>query len=133
MAQHGFAPVVERRGDQADITLVACPSETTALIDPDTVCGFRGIRVEGNAAYAVTSSPSARAQRMCARRPCQPVARASPQGSSSGAEHVVEAPLDSTATRNSASVVNGRRSHDDNSISTTSPTCSMSSKNSANK
>jgi len=40
MAQHGFAPVAERHGDQVDIALGACPFETTALVDPDTVCGL---------------------------------------------------------------------------------------------
>ena len=40
MAQHGFQPVAEQRGDQVDITLGACPFETTALVDPDTVCGL---------------------------------------------------------------------------------------------
>lgn len=40
MAQHGFQPIAERDGDQVDITLGACPFETTALADPDTVCGL---------------------------------------------------------------------------------------------
>lgn len=40
MAQHGFEPVAERRGVQVDITLGACPFETTALVDPVTVCGL---------------------------------------------------------------------------------------------
>ena len=40
MAQHCFQPVAEQRGDQVDITLGVCPFETTALVDPDTVCGL---------------------------------------------------------------------------------------------
>ncbi|MEO6123795.1 MAG: helix-turn-helix domain-containing protein [Ilumatobacteraceae bacterium] len=40
MAQYGFEPSVERSGDQAEITLEACPFETTALVDPTTVCGL---------------------------------------------------------------------------------------------
>lgn len=40
MAQHGFEPTAERHGDEVDIALGACPFETTALVDPDTVCGL---------------------------------------------------------------------------------------------
>lgn len=40
MARHGFEPTSKRRGNQVDIALGACPFETTALADPDTVCGL---------------------------------------------------------------------------------------------
>jgi len=40
MARHGFEPAAKRRGSQVDIVLNACPFETTALVDPDTVCGL---------------------------------------------------------------------------------------------
>jgi predicted ArsR family transcriptional regulator len=40
MARHGFEPTVKRRGNQVDVVLGACPFETTALVDPDTVCGL---------------------------------------------------------------------------------------------
>jgi predicted ArsR family transcriptional regulator len=40
MAQHGFEPVAQRRGEQVDITLGVCPFQTAALVDPDTVCGL---------------------------------------------------------------------------------------------
>jgi predicted ArsR family transcriptional regulator len=40
MERHGFEPTSTRRGDQADIVLGTCPFETTALVDPDTVCGL---------------------------------------------------------------------------------------------
>ncbi len=40
MARHGFEPLAKRRGNQVDIVLGACPFETTALVDPDTVCGL---------------------------------------------------------------------------------------------
>lgn len=39
MERHGFEPIATRRGNQVDIVLGACPFETTALADPDTVCG----------------------------------------------------------------------------------------------
>ncbi len=39
MGRHGFDPTAKRRGRQVDIVLGACPFETTALADPDTVCG----------------------------------------------------------------------------------------------
>ena len=40
MRRHGFEPTATRRGDQIDIVLGACPFETTAMADPDTVCGL---------------------------------------------------------------------------------------------
>ena len=40
MERHGFEPTATRRGDQIDIVLGVCPFETTALADPDTVCGL---------------------------------------------------------------------------------------------
>jgi predicted ArsR family transcriptional regulator len=40
MERHGFEPTATRRGGQIDIRLGACPFETTALADPDTVCGL---------------------------------------------------------------------------------------------
>jgi predicted ArsR family transcriptional regulator len=40
MARHGFEPAAKRRGNEVDIVLGACPFETTALADPDTVCGL---------------------------------------------------------------------------------------------
>jgi predicted ArsR family transcriptional regulator len=38
--RQGFEPTAKRRGNQIDIVLGACPFETTALADPDTVCGL---------------------------------------------------------------------------------------------
>ena len=38
--RYGFDPVSERSGDHVDLVLHACPFETTALADPDTVCGL---------------------------------------------------------------------------------------------
>jgi predicted ArsR family transcriptional regulator len=40
MARHGFEPTATRRGAKVDIVLGACPFATTALADPDTVCGL---------------------------------------------------------------------------------------------
>jgi predicted ArsR family transcriptional regulator len=40
MERHGFDPTATRRGDKVDIALGACPFETTALADPETVCGL---------------------------------------------------------------------------------------------
>lgn len=40
MARHGFEPSATRRGNQVDIVLGVCPFETTAVVDPDTVCGL---------------------------------------------------------------------------------------------
>jgi predicted ArsR family transcriptional regulator len=38
MARHGFEPSVSRDGSNVDITLQACPFESAALADPDTIC-----------------------------------------------------------------------------------------------
>jgi predicted ArsR family transcriptional regulator len=40
MERHGFEPTAERRGGRVEIVLGACPFVTTALADPDTVCGL---------------------------------------------------------------------------------------------
>lgn len=40
MAREGFDPTVRRRGDRVDMTLRNCPFASTALADPDTVCGL---------------------------------------------------------------------------------------------
>jgi predicted ArsR family transcriptional regulator len=40
MGRHGFEPTVKRRGGEVDIVLGACPFETAALADPETVCGL---------------------------------------------------------------------------------------------
>lgn len=40
MQRHGFEPTAKRRGDRVEIVLAACPFATTALADPDTVCGL---------------------------------------------------------------------------------------------
>lgn len=40
MARQGFEPTAERRGHRVEIVLATCPFETTALVDPDTVCGL---------------------------------------------------------------------------------------------
>jgi predicted ArsR family transcriptional regulator len=40
MERHGFEPTTTRRGGTVDIVLHACPFETTALADPDTVCAL---------------------------------------------------------------------------------------------
>lgn len=40
MGRHGFDPTVRQRGDTIEITLRSCPFESTALADPDTVCGL---------------------------------------------------------------------------------------------
>jgi hypothetical protein len=40
MGRQGFDPIVRRRHDDVDVTLRACPFATTALADPDTVCGL---------------------------------------------------------------------------------------------
>ncbi len=40
MERHGFKPTPTQRREQIDIVLGACPFETTALADPDTVCGL---------------------------------------------------------------------------------------------
>lgn len=38
MARHGFDPTVRRKGTSVDISLRACPFESTAVAEPDTVC-----------------------------------------------------------------------------------------------
>ncbi len=40
MARQGFDPEVTTTGTQVQITLRSCPFATTALADPDTVCGL---------------------------------------------------------------------------------------------
>ncbi|NLA37744.1 MAG: helix-turn-helix domain-containing protein [Actinobacteria bacterium] len=40
MQRHGFEPTAKRRGNRVEIVLAACPFATTALADPDTVCGL---------------------------------------------------------------------------------------------
>ena len=40
MARYGFEPTATQQGDAVDILLHTCPFETTALADPDTVCGL---------------------------------------------------------------------------------------------
>ncbi|MDX2381464.1 MAG: MarR family transcriptional regulator [Acidimicrobiia bacterium] len=40
LARYGFDPVRRQSGDHVDLVLQACPFETTALADPDTVCGL---------------------------------------------------------------------------------------------
>lgn len=40
MERHGFAPTAKRRGNQVEIVLGRCPFVTTALVDPETVCGL---------------------------------------------------------------------------------------------
>ncbi|MGD9998259.1 MAG: helix-turn-helix transcriptional regulator [Ilumatobacteraceae bacterium] len=40
MERHGFEPTVKQRGRSVDIVLGVCPFATTALADPDTVCGL---------------------------------------------------------------------------------------------
>jgi predicted ArsR family transcriptional regulator len=40
MERHGFEPTVTRRGTRVEIVLGACPFATTAVADPDTVCGL---------------------------------------------------------------------------------------------
>jgi predicted ArsR family transcriptional regulator len=40
MERHGFEPTAKQRGRSVDIVLGACPFATTALADPDTVCGL---------------------------------------------------------------------------------------------
>lgn len=44
LSPHGFDPELKRRGKKVDIAFGTCPFETTALVDPDTVCELhRGI------------------------------------------------------------------------------------------
>jgi len=40
MERNGFDPVVRPRRDGVEVVLRACPFATTALVDPDTVCGL---------------------------------------------------------------------------------------------
>ena len=40
MARYGFEPTVTHHGDDVEVMLHVCPFETTALVDPDTVCGL---------------------------------------------------------------------------------------------
>lgn len=40
MARQGFDPAVRQRGADVEVTLRVCPFVTTALVDPDTVCGL---------------------------------------------------------------------------------------------
>ncbi|MCZ7531316.1 MAG: helix-turn-helix domain-containing protein [Acidimicrobiia bacterium] len=40
MAREGFEPTVDVRGDTVEVVLGCCPFATTALADPDTVCGL---------------------------------------------------------------------------------------------
>jgi predicted ArsR family transcriptional regulator len=40
MARHGFDPEVRSRGDHVDLVLRACPFESAALADPDTICSI---------------------------------------------------------------------------------------------
>lgn len=38
MARQGFAPLVRRRGDLAELTLTECPFTSAVLTDPETIC-----------------------------------------------------------------------------------------------
>ena len=40
MARQGFEPTVINRGEAAEVTLRTCPFATTALAEPDIVCGL---------------------------------------------------------------------------------------------
>ena len=40
VAALGFEPTAKRRGNHVEIVLGACPFATTALADPETVCGL---------------------------------------------------------------------------------------------
>lgn len=40
MARQGFDPTLRQRGAAVDVILRSCPFATTALADPDTVCGL---------------------------------------------------------------------------------------------
>jgi len=52
MAREGFDPAVRRRGNRVDVILRACPFESTAVADPDTVCALHLGMAEGLAAGA---------------------------------------------------------------------------------
>lgn len=46
MASQGFDPSVKRKGKKIDITFGTCPFETSAKVDPDTVCEIhRGLTI----------------------------------------------------------------------------------------
>ena len=46
MATHGFEPQAKRRGSKVHIVFGSCPFESTAMVDPDTVCELhRGLAV----------------------------------------------------------------------------------------
>lgn len=69
MARQGFDPVISRTGSVVDVTLRACPFETAALADPDTVCELHaglidGVveRIDGLEVDGLTSSDPRRAQ-----------------------------------------------------------------------
>jgi predicted ArsR family transcriptional regulator len=47
MTRLGFEPWVQRRGKRVDIVLDTCPFASTALADPDTVCGLHLGMAEG--------------------------------------------------------------------------------------
>lgn len=47
MAQQGFEPTVEHRRSGAEIVLHTCPFESTAVVDPDTVCAIHRGLAEG--------------------------------------------------------------------------------------
>jgi predicted ArsR family transcriptional regulator len=40
MERQGFDPTVRTHGDRVEVVLRTCPFATTALADPDTVCGL---------------------------------------------------------------------------------------------
>ncbi len=40
MARYGFEPTATQQGNDVDVVLHTCPYQTTALVDPDTVCGL---------------------------------------------------------------------------------------------
>ncbi len=40
MARYGFDPKVKRKGKYIDIVFGSCPFETTAIVDPENVCGL---------------------------------------------------------------------------------------------
>jgi predicted ArsR family transcriptional regulator len=54
MARMGFEPEVRQRGNRIDIVLDTCPFATTALADPDTVCGLHLGIAEGLAEGTTT-------------------------------------------------------------------------------
>lgn len=52
MAREGFQPEVRQRGKRVDIVLRNCPFESTAVVDPDTVCALHRGLAEGLAEAA---------------------------------------------------------------------------------